>query len=178
MTSRHLVSAAVAIAAMCAAASPAAAQRYYMRERIAGLPTTAAETYVPTYSNAYGSCVNGGQTAPIASCADASGKPVAISFCGSSPQQSPSRPCSSYSCGSFVPNSAVSGSYATLGKYVDSDAAAKALCEDHAAKNGTSGACLRETKNTRNVYFVPNKTAANVINAWYYDQNASICTKQ
>lgn len=178
MTSRNLVAAFLAAAVLAAGAATASAQNYYMRERIVGMNTAPAITYVPTYSTSYGSCVNGSQTAPIASCKDSTGKTVANSMCGATAQQSPPKACTSYACGSFSPNRHISGSYTTLGIEIGTDAAAKALCEDYAGRTGTPGGCMRETYNQRHVYYVFNKTAADVITASYFDQNVAICSKQ
>jgi hypothetical protein len=178
MTSRNLVAAFLAAAVLAAGAAPASAQNYYMRERIVGMKTAPEVTYVPTYSTSYGSCVGGSQTAPIASCKDSTGKTVANSMCGASAQQSPPKACTSYACGSFSAHGHISGSYTTLGTRVGNDAAAKALCEEYAGRTGTPGGCMRETVNEQNVYYVFNKTAADVITKSYFDQNVAICAKQ
>jgi len=177
MTSRSLVAAILAAATILTTAAPATAQRYFMRERIVGMPTDAI-VYTPTYSSAYGACSNGSQTAPIATCKDPAGKTVANALCGASAQQSPPKICSSYVCGSFAPKGHISGSYATLGIYVRNDADAKVLCEQYAANNGMPGGCMRETYNQQHVYYVFNKTAKDVITASYFDQNVAICSKQ
>lgn len=82
-----------AIAAMLAAATiagvcaPAAAQtKYNARERLMAMKnaSSTAPTYVATYSSGYGACVDGRQSASIASCKDSAGRTVANSLC--SPQ--------------------------------------------------------------------------------------------
>jgi hypothetical protein len=101
-----------AIAATVMMQSTADAQsKYYMREKIVGMPTTTAQgvpatttppvtyTYEATYG-AFGACESNSQTASISNCRRSDGQTVADSFCTPQTKQQTcvSPPVKTYNC--------------------------------------------------------------------------------
>lgn len=95
--------------------------------------------YTPTYSTTYGTCANGEQSAPIASCQRSDGTDVPVAECSGS-KQSTSRTCVvARTCAAFVQPMAVTGissngTSTTLGDVYAAThdlrmAAARTLCE-------------------------------------------------
>jgi hypothetical protein len=132
--------------AMMLGATPATAQsKYYMRERIVGMPVAnatppAATTYVPGYSQSYGPCTNGTQSRQITSCSTSDGQATALSNCSSFPQSKGSQACSA-TCGTMVQRNfgpAGGGEY-NLGP-ATSASDARSLCTTRSTSVGM-GAC-------------------------------------
>lgn len=96
----------IAATTLATAGAAQAQSRYYMRERIVGIPASTAETYTATYGQ-FGTCMGATQTASIASCKDSTGKDVALTLC--SPQTKSQNCTPAATCESIKPDRAANG---------------------------------------------------------------------
>lgn len=161
------IAALLAAASIVGVAVPAAAQtKYYARERIVGMPisaatppadTTPAVTYVPTYSTTYGACSGGTKSYALTSCKTSTGTAAALSDCASFPQTKGSTSCSQYSvCGTLAGNSGPksgAGAYMIPGG-VSTAAGAQSACSSYltSSKITDPGVCYFVTGDANNAY--------------------------
>lgn len=129
------------IAAFTAAAPATAQTAYYMRERIVGVPK---KTFTATYSQAYGACTNGKQSAPIVSCRSSDGTDAPLSSCGA---QTTTKDCVVQSCGPLQQyNSYSGGSLSNIGRAANADEA-RTMC-NAANRPFQAGACYYQASST------------------------------
>jgi hypothetical protein len=179
------ISALLAAATIAGMAAPVAAQTYYARERIMGIPKRSsppaapeqpAYGYTPVYSSIYSECTTGTQTAPIRSCTRSDGQAATISDCSSSPQ-TVSRNCSITSDGTCRPlqqdmaNTGSGGLVISTGTISTPDQA-QDLCDAYAkTKPALKGACYYA--NSRVVFYqVGTGLRASTNGSW-----ASLCNQ-
>lgn len=141
----------------------AQAQKYYARQIIQGISSTAAPatetqtiTYTPIYSDTYSTCVGGTQDASITGCTGSDGKSAAQSNCSSFPQTK-SRTCTSNTSTCSVPivNSGpvTSPGIVNIGPALTAAEAQKS-CNDYLARMSitTPGLCYHVERQTQNTY--------------------------
>jgi hypothetical protein len=149
-------------------ATPATAQaKYYMRERIIGMPTASAEqgqdapkTFRPVYADAPGACTGGIQSRPIVGCEATDRSPATISDCSAFPQSTGSSACTvKITCGPMTPYrypglKAGATGHMKLADNVTSPAAAQAYC-DAKAKTTTEPAWCGHGSSTSQAWWYP-----------------------
>jgi len=157
MHMNRIVTLLLAGACVIANATPATAQaKYYMREKILGMKSTAAQsrTFTPVYFGVFGTCTGGSQSRPIVGCTASDGSSASVSDCSSFPQTTGSTSCTApIVCGNLTSNTWVRN-YAgqnNLG-YVYSAAGAKTACEAFADKTGGKGICGWDPSNQSGQY--------------------------
>lgn len=203
MKMRCYTAALVAAGSVLAAAAPAGAQEFFIRERLKGLPAAVNETpapaptptptptpaptptptptpsytYTPTYNTVWSKCSGGTQFATIKTCTRSDGTNVATSMCGPDAQKE-TRDCASYTCGSLQTNMSNTSANVLLGKgstdpSLTDPAAIVALCENYAETNNVGGACINEVSGPMSVRFVVGKFTLTARQSW----RATVCTK-
>lgn len=140
---RNHITLALGTGLLIAAAVPADAQNYYMRQKIMARSQDSAITYTPAYGS-FGACSNGTQTAELVSCKGSDSNTYPASKCGPA---STTQSCTPKAvCGLPVVNRwdgpRGPGYVAHSRNGVNSAADAQAHCNEQGAIYGKAGACL------------------------------------